>query len=88
MICALLSDFLEMTDRAALALLAASAAAALIVYSLMFVTTANLLAWYTRPLYDLLRILKEDPLAQWRLLLGFSIQAGIYLVGWRAASRI
>jgi len=77
-----------MSERAALALLAASAAVSLILYSLMFVTTANLLAWYTRPLYDLLRILKEDPLAQWRLLLGFSIQAGVYLVGWRAASRI
>lgn len=88
MIRTLFSDIFELSERGALALLAASVAAALILYSLMFVTTANLLAWYTRPLYDLLRILKDDPLAQWRLLLGFSIQAGVYLIGWRAASRI
>jgi hypothetical protein len=82
------SDLFVMSERTALRVLAACAGLSVLIYALLFVTTANLLALYTKPLLDLLRILKSDPLAQWRLALGFTLLAGLYLLGWRALRHI
>jgi hypothetical protein len=88
MIRTVVSDLFLMSERSALRVLAICAGLSVILYALLFVTTANLLAWYTRPLLDLLKILRDDPLAQWRLALGFTLLAGLYLWGWYALRHI
>lgn len=82
------ADLKEMSERTALRVLIVCAAASALVYALMFVTTANVLAWYNQPLLDLLKILKDDPYAQWRLALGFTLAGGIYLAGYRSLLHI
>ncbi|MDD5371355.1 MAG: hypothetical protein PHQ40_19925 [Anaerolineaceae bacterium] len=81
-------DCFGTTEQGALATLAASVLFSLLVYTVCFINTANLLAFQNTPYLDLLPLLKIDPLAQWRLVLGFAILAGLYLVGWRAAQKL
>jgi rSAM/selenodomain-associated transferase 1 len=56
-----------------------------LVYWLLFVSPHRLSALYLRSLYDMRDLTRVDPLARWRLLVGFVIQGGLYWVGWRAA---
>ena len=65
--------------------LAGTAVLSGLVYWLVFVQPHSLLALYQRPLLDLYRIVRNDPLARWRLLAGFMIQGALYWLGWRAA---
>jgi hypothetical protein len=88
MIRTVVSDLFVMSERSALRILAICAAGSVLLYGLLFVTTANLLAWYTQPLLDLLKILQEEPMAQWRLAFGFTLLSGLYLLGWQALSHI
>jgi hypothetical protein len=65
--------------------LAGVALSSVLVYWLAFVNPYNLLDLYGKPLLDLKGLSKTDPLAQWRLLGGFLVQAALYWLGWRAA---
>lgn len=67
--------------------LAAVAALNATIYLLVFVRPWSLLALYHQPLLDLKRLSTHDPLARWRLLLGFALLSGLYCLGWRAALR-
>ena len=82
------SNLFVMPEATALQVLAACSILSVTLYALLFVTTANLIAWYSTPLLDLLRILKEDPNAQWRLAIGFMLLSGLYLLGWHALQHI
>jgi hypothetical protein len=61
------------------------ALSSVLVYWLAFVNPYNLLDLYGEPLLDLKDLSKTDPLAHWRLLGGFLVQAALYWLGWRAA---
>jgi hypothetical protein len=82
------ADIFDLSEQTALRVLAVCAGLSVVLYALLFVPTANLLLRYQEPLLDLLKILKTDPLAQWRLAVGFTLQAGLYLLGWRSLQHI
>jgi hypothetical protein len=65
--------------------LAGIALSSVLVYWLAFVNPYNLLDLYGEPLLDLKDLSESDPLAHWRLLGGFLVQAVLYWLGWRAA---
>ena len=71
-------------DRSA-AVLTCAGFLSLLVYWLLFVSPHRLSVLYLRSLYDMRDLVRVDPLARWRLFVGFVIQGGLYWVGWRAA---
>ena len=70
-----------------LLVLAALTALNAAVYLLFFAGPWNLLSLYLRPLLDLRRLSAGDPLARWRLVVGFVLLGLLYWLGWRAAQR-
>jgi len=70
-----------------LLVLAALTALNAAVYLLFFSGPWNLLSLYLRPLLDLRRLSAGDPLARWRLVVGFVLLGLLYWLGWRAAQR-
>lgn len=76
------------SSEIAMFILGLCALGSVLVYGLVFIPTANLLAAYTTPDIDLLRILSTDKLAEWRLLLGFALLSGMYVGGWKAAKKV
>lgn len=65
--------------------LACAGFVSVLVYWLLFVSPHRLSVLYLRALYDMRDLVRVDPLARWRLFVGFVIQGGLYWVGWRAA---
>lgn len=83
-----LKRWFSSSERSAWIALAVSAALSIGIYRYLYVTSANLMALYKIPDYDLLRMMRHDPMIDWRLVLGYTLLAGLYLVGWRAIQKL
>jgi hypothetical protein len=77
--------FVSLLEGKSVFVLAGAALLSALIYWRVFVRPYNLLELYRRPLLDLYRISKTDPMARWRLLGGFIGQGALYWIGWRAA---
>ncbi len=78
----------SLSSYAAIALLLGVCLASLAIYWAIFISTFNLFELYQQPAYDLLAHLRVDPTANIRLLAGFVLLSGLYLLGWRICRTI
>ena len=56
-----------------------------LLYWLVFARPYSLLEFSDRPLLDLWKLSRSDPLTRWRLLGGLLAQGGLYWLGWRVS---